>query len=142
MSAANANSHTMTPTVSVSAPGLHSLREAFTTPCRELLAELPAQTFQKGSPFEKSVTAADVELIRGVEEIVEKKSIAMMPVARVAWVPSKVSSPIVSSSVSARIRSGAAAQTGDYHCGLYAGAGEIKYLEEPSAYIYQTLDPI
>ncbi|KAG6809648.1 hypothetical protein H0H92_015409 [Tricholoma furcatifolium] len=49
---------------------------------------------QKGSAFEKPVTSADVEIIQRVEELANKKGIAMTQVA-LTWVASKVSSPIV-----------------------------------------------
>ncbi|KAG2342415.1 Aldo/keto reductase [Suillus weaverae] len=77
----------------------------------------------KGTVLEKDVTSADATIINRVEELAKKKNIKMSQVA-LAWVASKVSSPIVGISSIQRLQE-------NIIDGIELTPEEIKYLEEP-----------
>ncbi|KAG6807111.1 hypothetical protein H0H92_008771 [Tricholoma furcatifolium] len=83
---------------------------------------------QKGSAFEKPVTAADVEIIKRVEELAGKKGITMTQVA-LTWVASKVSSPIVGISSNRELALQRMRESITTEFTLTQE--EMKYLEEP-----------
>lgn len=77
----------------------------------------------KGTAFEKKVSSADATIIKRVEELAEKKNSKMSQIA-LAWVASKVSSPIVGISSVQRLQESIIE-------GIELTPEEIKYLEEP-----------
>jgi aryl-alcohol dehydrogenase-like predicted oxidoreductase len=80
----------------------------------------------KGTPFEKKVSSADAAIIKRVEELAEKKNSKMSQIA-LAWVASKVSSPIVGISSVQRLQESIIE-------GIELTPEEIKYLEEPCVF--------
>ncbi|KAG1772913.1 NADP-dependent oxidoreductase domain-containing protein [Suillus placidus] len=80
----------------------------------------------KGTVLEKEVTSADATIINRVEELAKKKNIKMNQVA-LAWVASKVSSPIVGISSIQRLQE-------SIIDGIELTPEEIKYLEEPCVF--------
>ncbi|KAG1789721.1 NADP-dependent oxidoreductase domain-containing protein [Suillus plorans] len=81
------------------------------------------QDSTKGTVFERKVTSADATIINRVEELSKKKNIKMSQIA-LAWVASKVSSPIVGISSIQRLQE-------SIIDGIELAPEEIKYLEEP-----------
>ncbi|KAF9264994.1 Aldo/keto reductase [Marasmius fiardii PR-910] len=79
--------------------------------------------FNKGTPFEQNLTEADKTIISRVEEVAKKHNVAMAQVA-LAWVSSKIASPIVGTSSIKRLEENIA-------IGIKLSEDEIKYLEEP-----------
>ncbi|KAG2089356.1 NADP-dependent oxidoreductase domain-containing protein [Suillus discolor] len=77
----------------------------------------------KGTILERKVTSADATIINRVEELSKKKNIKMSQIA-LAWVASKVSSPIVGISSVQRLQE-------SIIDGIELTPEEIKYLEEP-----------
>ncbi|KAG1890471.1 NADP-dependent oxidoreductase domain-containing protein [Suillus fuscotomentosus] len=77
----------------------------------------------KGTILERKVTSADATIINRVEELSKKKNIKMSQIA-LAWVASKVSSPIVGISSIQRLQE-------SIIDGIELTPEEIKYLEEP-----------
>lgn len=81
------------------------------------------QNSTKGTIFERKVTSADATIINRVEELSKKKNIKMSQIA-LAWVASKVASPIVGISSIQRLQE-------SNIDGIELTPEEIKYLEEP-----------
>lgn len=77
----------------------------------------------KGTPFEKKVSSADTAIIKRVEELAKKKNSKMSQIA-LAWVASKVSSPIVGINSVQRLQESIIE-------GIELTPEEIQYLEEP-----------
>ncbi|KAG1843297.1 Aldo keto reductase [Suillus subalutaceus] len=77
----------------------------------------------KGTAWEKKFSSADVTIINRVEELAKKKNCKMSQIA-LAWVASKVSSPIVGISSVQRLQESIIEE-------IELTAEEIKYLEEP-----------
>ncbi|KAG1890484.1 NADP-dependent oxidoreductase domain-containing protein [Suillus fuscotomentosus] len=77
----------------------------------------------KGTAWEKKVSSADATIINRVEELSKKKNYKMSQIA-LAWVASKVSSPIVGISSVQRLQESIIE-------GIELTPEEIKYLEEP-----------
>jgi aryl-alcohol dehydrogenase-like predicted oxidoreductase len=76
----------------------------------------------KGTTWEKKLTSADTTIINRVEELAKKKNCMMSQIA-LAWVASKVSSPIVGISSIQRLQESIEE--------IELTPEEIKYLEEP-----------
>ncbi|KAG6915028.1 hypothetical protein DXG01_013840 [Tephrocybe rancida] len=77
----------------------------------------------KGSPMEKKITAADREIVTRVEELAGKKSVKMGQIA-LAWIASKVSSPIIGVNSVQRLLEGITTD-------ITLTEEETKYLEAP-----------
>ncbi|KAG1806971.1 Aldo keto reductase [Suillus subaureus] len=77
----------------------------------------------KGSTWEKKLSSADATIINRVEELAKKKNCKMSQIA-LAWVASKVSSPIVGISSVQRLQESIIEE-------IELTPEEIKYLEEP-----------
>ncbi|KAG1843295.1 NADP-dependent oxidoreductase domain-containing protein [Suillus subalutaceus] len=77
----------------------------------------------KGTTWEKKLSSADATIINRVEELAKKKNCKMSQIA-LAWVASKVSSPIVGISSVQRLQDSITEET-------ELTSEEIKYLEEP-----------
>ncbi|KAG1888509.1 NADP-dependent oxidoreductase domain-containing protein [Suillus subluteus] len=77
----------------------------------------------KGTAWEKKLSSADVTIINRVEELAKKKNCKMSQIA-LAWVASKVSSPIVGISSVQRLQESIIEE-------IELTPEEIKYLEEP-----------
>ncbi|KAG1888507.1 NADP-dependent oxidoreductase domain-containing protein [Suillus subluteus] len=77
----------------------------------------------KGTAREKKLSSADVTIINRVEELAKKKNCKMSQIA-LAWVASKVSSPIVGISSVQRLQESIIEE-------IELTPEEIKYLEEP-----------
>ncbi|KAG2340310.1 Aldo/keto reductase [Suillus weaverae] len=77
----------------------------------------------KGSAWERKVTSADATIINRVEELAKKKNCKMSQIA-LAWVASKVSSPIVGISSPQRLQETIIE-------GIELTPEEMTYLEEP-----------
>ncbi|KAG1888505.1 NADP-dependent oxidoreductase domain-containing protein [Suillus subluteus] len=77
----------------------------------------------KGTAWEKKLSRADVTIINRVEELAKKKNCKMSQIA-LAWVASKVSSPIVGISSVQRLQESIIEE-------IELTPEEIKYLEEP-----------
>ncbi|KAG2152539.1 NADP-dependent oxidoreductase domain-containing protein [Suillus bovinus] len=77
----------------------------------------------KGTTWEKKLTSADTTIINRVEELAKKKNSKMSQIA-LAWVASKVSSPIVGISSIQRLHDNIIE-------GIELTPEEIKHLEEP-----------
>ncbi|KAG2058406.1 Aldo/keto reductase [Suillus hirtellus] len=90
---------------------------------RPVGTESMRQNSTKGTILERKVTSADATIINRVEELSKKKNIKMSQIA-LAWVASKVSSPIVGISSIQRLQE-------SIIDGVELTPEEIKYLEEP-----------
>jgi aryl-alcohol dehydrogenase-like predicted oxidoreductase len=77
----------------------------------------------KGTSLEKKVTSVDAIIINRVEEVAKKQNCKMSQIA-LAWVASKVSSPIVGISSVQRLQESIIEE-------IELTPEEIKYLEEP-----------
>jgi aryl-alcohol dehydrogenase-like predicted oxidoreductase len=77
----------------------------------------------KGTALEKKVTSVDAIIINRVEEVAKKKNCKMSQIA-LAWVASKLSSPIVGISSVQRLQESIIEE-------IELTPEEIKYLEEP-----------
>lgn len=82
----------------------------------------------KGTAFEKKFSSADAAIIKRVEELAEKKNSKMSQIA-LAWVASKVASPIVGISSAQRLQESIVE-------GIELTPEEIKYLEEPCVFSF------
>jgi aryl-alcohol dehydrogenase-like predicted oxidoreductase len=80
----------------------------------------------KGTTWGNKVTSADVTIINRVEELAKKKDCKMSQIA-LAWVASKVSSPIVGISSIQRLQESIIEE-------IELTPEEIKYLEEPCVF--------
>ncbi|KAG2066832.1 Aldo/keto reductase [Suillus decipiens] len=90
---------------------------------RPVGTETTRVNFTKGTAWEKKVTSADETIINRVEELSRKKSCKMSQIA-LAWVASKVSSPIVGISSTQRLQESIIE-------GIELTPEEISYLEDP-----------
>jgi aryl-alcohol dehydrogenase-like predicted oxidoreductase len=86
----------------------------------------------KGTVFEKKLSSADATIIKRVEELAEKKNSKMSQIA-LAWVASKVASPIVGISSVQRLQESIVE-------GIELTPEEIKYLEEPCVFSFLAFD--
>ncbi|EPQ54404.1 Aldo/keto reductase [Gloeophyllum trabeum ATCC 11539] len=77
----------------------------------------------KGTPFENKLRASDEVIVKRVQELAEKKGVPMGQIA-LAWVQTKVASPIVGCSSVKRLDEAIVR-------GVELSGDEIKYLEEP-----------
>ncbi|KAM5543792.1 hypothetical protein V8D89_002409 [Ganoderma adspersum] len=89
---------------------------------RPLGAETDRSKATVGSPFEKKLRESDGKIVQRVEELAQKKSWSMSHVA-LAWVASKVTSPIVGLSKVERLEQ-------SITTGKVLSDEDIKYLEE------------
>lgn len=81
------------------------------------------QNFVKGTPYDHNLTEGDKSIIARVEEISKKRGKSMVQVA-LAWVGSKVSSPVVAITTIPRVEENIITE-------FELTEEEIKYLEEP-----------
>ncbi|TFK63829.1 Aldo/keto reductase [Pluteus cervinus] len=91
--------------------------------CRPLGAQTPRRKVRKGTPFDKKYTEADKIIISRVEEISKKHGKKMSQVA-LAWVSSKITSPIVGANSVTKLEESLIQ-------GFELTEDEVKYLEEP-----------
>ncbi|KAG2359591.1 NADP-dependent oxidoreductase domain-containing protein [Suillus spraguei] len=90
---------------------------------RPVGTETTRLNFNNGTAWEKKVTSADETIINRVEELSKKKNCKMSQIA-LAWVASKVSSPIVGISSTQRLQESIIE-------GIELTPEEISYLEDP-----------
>jgi aryl-alcohol dehydrogenase-like predicted oxidoreductase len=90
---------------------------------RPLGTETARTVATKGSPFEKKFSETDAEIISRVQKLAEKKNCAMAEIA-IAWVMTKVTSPIVGVSSVERL------EQNIVH-GVEITEEDAKFLEEP-----------
>lgn len=98
---------------------------------RPVGTETPRSEAIKGTTFERKFTDADVEIISRVQELSEKKNCTMVGIA-IAWVMTKVSSPIVGISSVERLNQSIVQD-------VEITEEDAKFLEEPSVSIIVSL---